>query len=149
MCIFDEFANLHCIHSLKLAKETCLCCELADHPMLILQSQGVKIGEIKTNHRKESCGRLFPLRKNNNVKPTYTYLPTVWIMLCHHRVYYVFYFQQKTKPLMTEFSVKSTIISRYAFTTVSCKMLNRASNDQEIEFQMQIPAAAFITNFTM
>uniref|UniRef100_A0A667FJ46 Inter-alpha-trypsin inhibitor heavy chain 5 n=1 Tax=Lynx canadensis TaxID=61383 RepID=A0A667FJ46_LYNCA len=40
---------------------------------------------------------------------------------------------------MTEFSVKSTIISRYAFTTVSCRMLNR----------MQVPAAAFITNFTM
>ncbi|XP_012520361.1 PREDICTED: inter-alpha-trypsin inhibitor heavy chain H5 [Propithecus coquereli] len=55
----------------------------------------------------------------------------------------------KTKPLMTEFSVKSTIISRYAFTTVSCRMLNRASEDQEVEFQMQIPAAAFITNFTM
>ncbi|XP_022376478.1 inter-alpha-trypsin inhibitor heavy chain H5 [Enhydra lutris kenyoni] len=54
----------------------------------------------------------------------------------------------KTKPLMTEFSVKSTIISRYAFTTVSCRMLNRASEDQEIEFQLQIPAAAFITNFT-
>uniref|UniRef100_A0A2K6GZ59 Inter-alpha-trypsin inhibitor heavy chain 5 n=1 Tax=Propithecus coquereli TaxID=379532 RepID=A0A2K6GZ59_PROCO len=55
----------------------------------------------------------------------------------------------KTKPLMTEFSVKSTIISRYAFTTVSCRMLNRASEDQEVEFQMQIPAAAFITNFTI
>ncbi|XP_031300625.2 inter-alpha-trypsin inhibitor heavy chain H5 [Camelus dromedarius] len=55
----------------------------------------------------------------------------------------------KTKPLMAEFSVKSTIISRYAFTTVSCRMLNRASEDQEFEFQMQIPAAAFITNFTM
>lgn len=55
----------------------------------------------------------------------------------------------KTKPLMTEFSVKSTIISRYAFTTVSCRMLNRASADQEIGFQMQIPGAAFITNFTM
>uniref|UniRef100_A0A8C5KTS2 Inter-alpha-trypsin inhibitor, heavy chain 5 n=1 Tax=Jaculus jaculus TaxID=51337 RepID=A0A8C5KTS2_JACJA len=55
----------------------------------------------------------------------------------------------KTKPLMTEFSVKSTIISRYAFTTVSCKMLNRASEDQDVEFQMQIPAAAFITNFTV
>uniref|UniRef100_A0A8D0WHX4 Inter-alpha-trypsin inhibitor heavy chain H5 n=1 Tax=Sus scrofa TaxID=9823 RepID=A0A8D0WHX4_PIG len=55
----------------------------------------------------------------------------------------------KTKPLMTEFSVKSTIISRYAFTTVSCRMLNRASKDQEVTFQMQIPAAAFITNFTM
>uniref|UniRef100_A0A8C8TXW8 Inter-alpha-trypsin inhibitor, heavy chain 5 n=1 Tax=Peromyscus maniculatus bairdii TaxID=230844 RepID=A0A8C8TXW8_PERMB len=55
----------------------------------------------------------------------------------------------KAKPLMTEFSVKSTIISRYAFTTVSCRMLNRASEDQDVEFQMQIPAAAFITNFTM
>ncbi|KAL2761505.1 inter-alpha-trypsin inhibitor heavy chain H5 isoform 3 precursor [Daubentonia madagascariensis] len=55
----------------------------------------------------------------------------------------------KTKPLMTEFSVKSTIISRYAFTTASCRMLNRASEDQEVAFQMQIPAAAFITNFTM
>ncbi|KAH0512377.1 Inter-alpha-trypsin inhibitor heavy chain H5 [Microtus ochrogaster] len=50
---------------------------------------------------------------------------------------------------MTEFSVKSTIISRYAFTTVSCRMLNRASEDQDVEFQMQIPEAAFITNFTM
>ncbi|XP_054449900.1 inter-alpha-trypsin inhibitor heavy chain H5 [Pteronotus mesoamericanus] len=55
----------------------------------------------------------------------------------------------KTKPLMTEFSVKSTIISRYAFTTVSCRMMNRASEDQDAEFLMQIPAAAFITNFTM
>ncbi|XP_003473567.3 inter-alpha-trypsin inhibitor heavy chain H5 [Cavia porcellus] len=55
----------------------------------------------------------------------------------------------KTKPLMTEFSIKSTIISRYAFTTVSCRMMNRASEDQDAEFQMQIPAAAFITNFTM
>uniref|UniRef100_A0A8C0AE10 Inter-alpha-trypsin inhibitor heavy chain 5 n=1 Tax=Bos mutus grunniens TaxID=30521 RepID=A0A8C0AE10_BOSMU len=54
----------------------------------------------------------------------------------------------KTKPLMTEFSVKSTIISRYAFTTVACRMLNRGSEDQEVTFQMQIPAAAFITNFT-
>ncbi|KAM5235050.1 inter-alpha-trypsin inhibitor heavy chain H5 [Ctenodactylus gundi] len=55
----------------------------------------------------------------------------------------------KTKPLMTEFSVKSTIISRYAFTTVSCKMLNRASEGHHVEFQMLVPAAAFITNFTM
>ncbi|XP_075853598.1 inter-alpha-trypsin inhibitor heavy chain H5 [Microcebus murinus] len=55
----------------------------------------------------------------------------------------------KTKPLLTEFAVKSTVISRYAFTTVSCRMLNRASGEQQVEFQMQIPAAAFITNFTM
>ncbi|XP_060048117.1 inter-alpha-trypsin inhibitor heavy chain H5 [Erinaceus europaeus] len=55
----------------------------------------------------------------------------------------------KAKPLMTEYLVKSTVISRYAFTTVSCKVLNRVSEDQEMEFQMQIPATAFITNFTM
>lgn len=55
----------------------------------------------------------------------------------------------KAKPLMTEFLVKSTIISRYAFTTVACRMLNRGSGDQEVTFQMQIPAAAFITNFTV
>ncbi|XP_066240957.1 inter-alpha-trypsin inhibitor heavy chain H5 [Saccopteryx leptura] len=55
----------------------------------------------------------------------------------------------KTKPLMSEFTVKSTIISRYAFTTVSCRMLNRGSEDQEFEFLMQVPATAFITNFTM
>uniref|UniRef100_A0A8C8Z3K9 Inter-alpha-trypsin inhibitor heavy chain 5 n=1 Tax=Prolemur simus TaxID=1328070 RepID=A0A8C8Z3K9_PROSS len=61
----------------------------------------------------------------------------------------VWFLGRKTKPLMTEFSVKSTIISRYAFTTVACRLLNRASEDQEVEFQMQIPAAAFITNFTM
>ncbi|XP_055002656.1 inter-alpha-trypsin inhibitor heavy chain H5 isoform X2 [Sorex araneus] len=57
--------------------------------------------------------------------------------------------ERKAKPLMTDFSVKSTIISRYAFTTVTCRVLNRASEDQEMNFQMQIPAAAFITNFTM
>ncbi|XP_028933734.1 inter-alpha-trypsin inhibitor heavy chain H5 isoform X1 [Ornithorhynchus anatinus] len=54
----------------------------------------------------------------------------------------------RMKPLMTDLVVKSTIISRYAFTAVSCTMLNRASEDKEGEFQMQIPAAAFITNFT-
>uniref|UniRef100_A0A672TRY9 Inter-alpha-trypsin inhibitor heavy chain 5 n=1 Tax=Strigops habroptila TaxID=2489341 RepID=A0A672TRY9_STRHB len=50
---------------------------------------------------------------------------------------------------MSEFSVKSTIISRYAFTTVSCTMVNSGSEAREAVFEMQIPAPAFISNFTM
>uniref|UniRef100_A0A8V5FVP0 Uncharacterized protein n=1 Tax=Melopsittacus undulatus TaxID=13146 RepID=A0A8V5FVP0_MELUD len=52
-------------------------------------------------------------------------------------------------PRMSEFSVKSTIISRYAFTTVSCTMVNSGSEAREAVFEMQIPAPAFISNFTM
>ncbi|XP_030072500.1 inter-alpha-trypsin inhibitor heavy chain H5 [Microcaecilia unicolor] len=61
------------------------------------------------------------------------------------------YFQQRreSKPVISEFTVKSTIISRYAFTAVSCTMLNRGSEAKEGIFQMQIPATAFISNFTM
>uniref|UniRef100_A0A8C0ISR9 Inter-alpha-trypsin inhibitor heavy chain 5 n=1 Tax=Chelonoidis abingdonii TaxID=106734 RepID=A0A8C0ISR9_CHEAB len=55
----------------------------------------------------------------------------------------------ETKPRMAEFTVKSTIISRYAFTTVSCTMVNSGSEAKEGTFEMQIPAAAFISNFTM
>uniref|UniRef100_A0A672TRK9 Inter-alpha-trypsin inhibitor heavy chain 5 n=1 Tax=Strigops habroptila TaxID=2489341 RepID=A0A672TRK9_STRHB len=55
----------------------------------------------------------------------------------------------ETRPRMSEFSVKSTIISRYAFTTVSCTMVNSGSEAREAVFEMQIPAPAFISNFTM
>ncbi|KAM9172045.1 inter-alpha-trypsin inhibitor heavy chain H5 [Pangshura tecta] len=55
----------------------------------------------------------------------------------------------ETRPRMAEFTVKSTIISRYAFTTVSCTMVNSGSEAKEGTFEMQIPAAAFISNFTM
>ncbi|OXB64337.1 hypothetical protein ASZ78_004970 [Callipepla squamata] len=57
--------------------------------------------------------------------------------------------EQETRPRMSEFSVKSTIISRYAFTTVFCTMVNSGSEAREAVFEMQIPAAAFISNFTM
>ncbi|XP_053319682.1 inter-alpha-trypsin inhibitor heavy chain H5 [Spea bombifrons] len=57
--------------------------------------------------------------------------------------------RRETKPQLTEFSVKSTIISRYAFTAVSCTMVNRAADAKDTVFQMQIPAAAFVSNFTM
>ncbi|KAM9311198.1 inter-alpha-trypsin inhibitor heavy chain H5 [Gastrophryne carolinensis] len=57
--------------------------------------------------------------------------------------------RREIRPLVSEFTVKSTIISRYAFTAVSCTMVNRAAEAKDVVFQMQIPAAAFISNFTM
>ncbi|XP_072255156.1 inter-alpha-trypsin inhibitor heavy chain H5 [Pyxicephalus adspersus] len=57
--------------------------------------------------------------------------------------------RREIKPLVSEFSVKSTIISRYAFTAVSCTMVNRAAEAKDVVFQMQIPSAAFVSNFTM
>ncbi|XP_041934636.1 inter-alpha-trypsin inhibitor heavy chain H5 isoform X2 [Alosa sapidissima] len=56
---------------------------------------------------------------------------------------------KETKPHMTELSVKTTIISRYAFTAVYCKMFNRHSSAAEGTFHFQIPAAAYVSNFTM
>ncbi|OCT87215.1 inter-alpha-trypsin inhibitor heavy chain H5 [Xenopus laevis] len=57
--------------------------------------------------------------------------------------------RRETKPQVAEFIVKSTIMSRYAFTAVSCTMVNRAAEAKEGIFQMLIPAAAFVSNFTM
>eukprot|EP00062_Callorhinchus_milii_P021518 gi/632978339/ref/XP_007905854.1/ PREDICTED: inter-alpha-trypsin inhibitor heavy chain H5 [Callorhinchus milii] len=59
------------------------------------------------------------------------------------------YWRPDRKPQVTDFTVKSTIVSRYAFTAVSCTVVNRASVPSDAGFQMQIPASAFISNFTM
>ncbi|XP_037317864.2 inter-alpha-trypsin inhibitor heavy chain H5 [Pungitius pungitius] len=56
---------------------------------------------------------------------------------------------KETKPHIQELAIKTTIISRYAFTAVHCAMLNRRSAAAEGVFQFQIPAGAFISNFTM
>ncbi|XP_056132016.1 inter-alpha-trypsin inhibitor heavy chain H5 [Lampris incognitus] len=56
---------------------------------------------------------------------------------------------KETKPHIQELSIKSTIISRYAFTAVSCTMLNRHSAATEGVFQFQIPSSAYVSNFTM
>lgn len=56
---------------------------------------------------------------------------------------------QETKPHIQELSIKTTIISRYAFTAVYCAMLNRHSAATEGVFQFQIPADAYVSNFTM
>ncbi|KAG7225534.1 hypothetical protein INR49_004940 [Caranx melampygus] len=57
--------------------------------------------------------------------------------------------RQETKPHIQELSIKTTIISRYAFTAVYCAMLNRHSAAAEGVFQFQIPADAYVSNFTI
>lgn len=56
---------------------------------------------------------------------------------------------KETKPHIQELSVQTTIISRYAFTAVSCSMLNRHSAATQGVFQFHIPTTAYISNFTM
>lgn len=56
---------------------------------------------------------------------------------------------KEAKPHIHELSIKTTIISRYAFTAVHCAMLNRHSAATEGVFQFAIPADAYISNFTM
>lgn len=56
---------------------------------------------------------------------------------------------KETKPHIQELSVQTTIISSYAFTAVSCSMLNRHSAAAQGVFQFHIPTAAYISNFTM
>lgn len=56
---------------------------------------------------------------------------------------------KETKPHIHELSIKTTIISRYAFTAVYCAMHNRHSAATEGVFQFQIPADAYVSNFTM
>ncbi|XP_072309848.1 inter-alpha-trypsin inhibitor heavy chain H5 [Eucyclogobius newberryi] len=56
---------------------------------------------------------------------------------------------KETRPHIQELSIKTTIISRYAFTAVHCAMLNRHSAAAEGVFHFAIPANAYISNFTM
>uniref|UniRef100_A0A8C5G7G3 Inter-alpha-trypsin inhibitor heavy chain 5 n=1 Tax=Gouania willdenowi TaxID=441366 RepID=A0A8C5G7G3_GOUWI len=56
---------------------------------------------------------------------------------------------QETKPHIQELSIKTTIMSRYAFTAVYCAMLNRHSAATNGVFQFHIPADAYVSNFTM
>ncbi|XP_043092585.1 inter-alpha-trypsin inhibitor heavy chain H5 [Puntigrus tetrazona] len=56
---------------------------------------------------------------------------------------------KETKPHIQELSVQTTIISSYAFTAVSCSMLNRHSAAAKGVFQFLVPTAAYVSNFTM
>ncbi|XP_047245783.1 inter-alpha-trypsin inhibitor heavy chain H5 [Girardinichthys multiradiatus] len=56
---------------------------------------------------------------------------------------------KENKPHIQELSIKTSIISRYAFTAVYCFMQNRHPAAAEGVFQFQVPAEAYISNFTM
>ncbi|TSK13144.1 Inter-alpha-trypsin inhibitor heavy chain H5 [Bagarius yarrelli] len=59
------------------------------------------------------------------------------------------FLRKETKPHIQELSVSTTIMSRYAFTAVSCTMLNRHSAASEAVFTFHVPASAYISNFTI
>ena len=48
-----------------------------------------------------------------------------------------------------QFYVDSVIVSRYAVTTITSVVRNDAEESKELDFQVQLPATAFISNFTM
>ncbi|XP_008314376.1 inter-alpha-trypsin inhibitor heavy chain H5-like [Cynoglossus semilaevis] len=56
---------------------------------------------------------------------------------------------KETRPHIQELSIRTTIISRYAITAVSCSMVNRRAAPAEALFSFQLPPEALISNFTM
>nr|XP_021527221.1 inter-alpha-trypsin inhibitor heavy chain H6 [Aotus nancymaae] len=54
-----------------------------------------------------------------------------------------------TKLLMTSYSVRSTVVSRYAHTLVTSVLFNPHAEVHEAIFDLDLPHLAFISNFTM
>ena len=48
-----------------------------------------------------------------------------------------------------QFYVNSLIVSRYAVTTVTSVVRNDADESKELDFRVQLPETAFISNFSM
>ncbi|XP_074133719.1 inter-alpha-trypsin inhibitor heavy chain H6 [Sminthopsis crassicaudata] len=57
--------------------------------------------------------------------------------------------RQEPKLPVTHFSIRSTIVSRYAHTQIVSVMTNPHSEAQEAIFDLDLPSLAFISNFTM
>ncbi|XP_067833878.1 inter-alpha-trypsin inhibitor heavy chain H6-like [Heptranchias perlo] len=51
--------------------------------------------------------------------------------------------------VITDLLIRSTVVSRYALTTVHSVVHNPASEAREAVFNMDLPGAAFISNFTL
>ena len=47
------------------------------------------------------------------------------------------------------FHIDSLIVARYATTRITSVVMNLADSSQELNFQVQLPETAFISNFTM
>uniref|UniRef100_A0A8C6UAM1 Inter-alpha-trypsin inhibitor heavy chain family member 6 n=1 Tax=Neogobius melanostomus TaxID=47308 RepID=A0A8C6UAM1_9GOBI len=50
---------------------------------------------------------------------------------------------------VTEYHVRSSVVSRYAVTTVHSSVWNQLSVTKEAAFEVDLPSAAFISNFTI
>ncbi|XP_061591156.1 inter-alpha-trypsin inhibitor heavy chain H5 isoform X2 [Cololabis saira] len=56
-----------------------------------------------------------------------------------------------TKPVLkvTDYHVKCSVVSRYAVTTIQSSVLNQLPVMKEAAFEVDLPASAFISNFTI
>ncbi|XP_072304744.1 inter-alpha-trypsin inhibitor heavy chain H6 [Eucyclogobius newberryi] len=56
-----------------------------------------------------------------------------------------------TKPVLkvTEYHVRCSVVSRYAVTTIQSSVWNQLSVTKEAAFEVDLPSAAFISNFTI
>ncbi|XP_002720066.2 inter-alpha-trypsin inhibitor heavy chain H6 [Oryctolagus cuniculus] len=54
-----------------------------------------------------------------------------------------------TKLLMTSYSVRSTVVSRYAHTLITSVLFNPHAETHAAIFELDLPRLAFISNFTM
>lgn len=50
---------------------------------------------------------------------------------------------------VTEYHVRSSVVSRYAVTTVQSSVWNQLPIVKEAAFEVDLPSSAFISNFTM
>lgn len=50
---------------------------------------------------------------------------------------------------MTTYSIRSTVVSRYAHTLVTSVLFNPHDEAHEATFDLDLPRMAFISNFTM
>ena len=53
------------------------------------------------------------------------------------------------RDIMNSLDISSHISWRFAETTVQSVLVNDADESRQIDFEMRIPSAAFISNFTM
>lgn len=57
--------------------------------------------------------------------------------------------RQESDITYKTFHVESSIVSRYAITTVTSVVVNGAEESKELDFRVQLPDTAFISNFSM
>lgn len=56
---------------------------------------------------------------------------------------------RSTQLEITDFHVKSTVVSRYARTTIISTVFNQLPQATEATFEVDLPPSAFISNFTI